>query len=92
MLVLLPGCTAAEWRVIYSRMTQTSRIGTWQDPQLETLLASCRQPKRMPLPRKQDYVDIIGFEVIFHGDQIHCTPTTPTSRRLVIHCQLPDVN
>ncbi|KAL3060487.1 hypothetical protein OYC64_014938 [Pagothenia borchgrevinki] len=53
---------------------------------------SWRQPKRMLLPRKQDYVDIIGFEVIFHGDQIHCTPTTPTSRRLVIHCQPPDVN
>ncbi|KAK5862526.1 hypothetical protein PBY51_017913 [Eleginops maclovinus] len=64
-------------------MTQMSRIGTWQNPQLETPLPSCGQPKRMRLPRKQDYVDLIGFEVIFHGDQIYCTPTTSTSRRLV---------
>lgn len=76
--------------VIYSRMTQMSHIGTWQDPQLETPLPSC--------PTTADAV-VRETGLCWHHriwSDLPWRPNPryaqdPTSRRLVRHCQPPAV-
>lgn len=75
MVALLPGCTAATGQFIYSLMTHVFHVGTWQDLSWRRLCPAARQPW-MLLPREQDYVDITGFEMVFHRDRILVPPTT----------------